>query len=61
MAQSVGRPTLGSSQVMISRFRGLEPRVGLLADRAEPALDSLSPSLCPSPTCAISVSLKINK
>ena len=29
---------------------GFEPRVGLCADSVEPVWNSLSPSLCPSPT-----------
>ena len=36
-----------------------KPRFVLCADRAKPAWDSLSPSLCPSPARALS--LKINK
>ena len=42
--------------------RGFEPRVGLCADSSEPdpALDSVSPSLCPFPTHALSLS-KINE
>ena len=59
MAQSVEHPILGFG--MISRFRGFEPRVRLCADSAEPAWDSLSLSLCPSPAYAVSLSLKINK
>ena len=45
---------------------GLEPRVGLCADSAEPAWDilslslslPLSPSLCSSPACVLSLSQK---
>ena len=36
---------LVSSQVMISQFCEFKPRVGLCADSAEPAWDSLSPLL----------------
>ena len=48
-AQSVERPT--SAQVMISQFVGSSPVSGsvLTAHSLEPALDSVSPSLCPSP------------
>ena len=52
---------LVAAQVMISRFPELEPHIGLHTDSAEPAWDPLSPSLCPSPTCAVSVSLIIHK
>ena len=38
------------AQVMISQVRGFKPCVGLCVDGAEPSWDSLSPSLCPSPT-----------
>ena len=59
VAQSVKHPT--SAQVTISRFVGLSPASGsvLTARSLEPASDSVSPSLlCPSPTCAVSLSLK---
>ena len=47
------------AQVMISfMVCEFEPRIGLCADSAEPAWDSLSLSLCPSPASALSVSLK---
>ena len=46
------------AQVMISRLRGFKPRLGLCADSTEPAWDPLSFSLGPSPTHAVSVSLK---
>ena len=36
-----------------------EPHIGLAAVSTEPTLDPLSPSLCPSPTCSLSFSLKI--
>ena len=39
-------------------IRGIKPRVGLCTDSAEPAWGSLSLSLCPSPACALSLSLK---
>ena len=49
MAQLVRRPT--SAQVMISQFMSLSPALGsvLTAQSLEPASDSVSPSLCPSP------------
>ena len=64
MAQSVKRQT--STQVMISQFVSLSPALGsvLTAMSLEPVLDSVSrsPSLCPSPAHALSLSVsKINK
>ena len=62
LAQSVEHLTW--AQVMISQFMGLSPALGsvLTAQSLEPALHSVSPSLCPSPACALSLSLsKINK
>ena len=58
VAQTVRRPT--SAQVTISWFAGSSPTSGsvLTAQSLEPALESLSLSLCPSPTSALS---KINK
>ena len=57
MALSVKPPT--SAQVMISRFVGSSPTVGsvLTAQSLEPASDSVSPSLCPSPVHALSLSV----
>ena len=51
---------LTSAQVMISWSVGLSPVSGsvLTAQSLEPALDSVSPSLCPSPGHALSLSLK---
>ena len=62
VAQLVKRPT--SAQVMISRFGSSSPTLGplLTAQSLEPASDSVSPCLCPSPGCSLSLSLsKINK
>ena len=62
VAQSVEPPT--SAQVMISRSVSSSPASGsaLPAGSLEPASDSVSPSLCPSPTPALSLSVsKINK
>uniref|UniRef100_A0A667G961 Adaptor protein, phosphotyrosine interacting with PH domain and leucine zipper 2 n=1 Tax=Lynx canadensis TaxID=61383 RepID=A0A667G961_LYNCA len=58
VAQSVKRPT--SPQDMMSRFVSLSPASGsvLSAQSLEPASDSVSSSFCPSPTCALSLSLK---
>ena len=65
MARSVQCPALdcGSGHDLI--VGGFELHIGLCADGAEPAWDSVSLSLCPSPprVCSLSVSLslKINK
>ena len=58
VAQSVKRLTL--AQGMISWFMGLSPASGsvLTAQSLEPASDCVSFSLCPSSTCALSLSLK---
>ena len=53
---------LGGSVGAASKFgsghdladRGFELRVGRCADSADPAWDSLSLALCPSPTCSVS-------
>ena len=60
MAQSVERPTL--AQVMISRLVSSSPVVGsvLTAQSLEPALDSVSPSLCPFPAHTLSLSLSLS-
>ena len=57
VAQSVKRLT--SAQVMISQSVGLSPMLGsvLTAWSPEPASDSVSPSLCPSPICVLSLFL----
>ena len=59
VAQSVKRPT--SAQVMISQFVSSSPASGsvLTAQSLEPASDSVSPSLCSSPTCTLSVCLSL--
>ena len=63
VAQSV--ECLTEAQVMTSQFMASSPVLDsvLTAQSLEPASDSVSLSLCPSPTCAlsVSVSLKINK
>ena len=61
VAQSVERLTL--AQVMISRFVSLSPALGsvLTAQSLEPASDSVSPSLYPSPTHALSLCLSLSK
>ena len=48
---------LVSTQLKNSWLHGLKPPIGLCIDSVEPAWNSLSTSLCPSPTCAVSVSL----
>ena len=61
VAQSIRHPTL--AQVMISLFMGSSPVSGCVptAQSLEPATDSVSPSLlCPSPACALTLSLKNN-
>ena len=57
VAPSVMRPTLDVSSDHDLPVCGIEPRVGLCADTAEPAWDSLSP---PAPS-QHALSLKINK
>ena len=55
---------LTSAQVTISRSVSSSPasRSGLMAQSLEPVSDSVSPSLCPSPVHALSLSVpKINK
>ena len=49
------------TQVMTSGFLGWNPYIRLCTDSMEPAWDSFSLSLCPSPAYALSLSLKINK
>ena len=62
MAQLVKHLTL--AQDMISQFVSSSPRYSfvLTAQSLEPVSDSVSPSLCPSPAHALSLSpAKINK
>ena len=58
VAQLVKWPT--SAQVMISLFMDSSPTLGsvLTAQSLEPASDSVSPSLCSSPVCALSLKNK---
>ena len=58
VAQSVKRLTL--AQVMISWFMSMSPALGsvLTAQSLEPALGSVSLSLCPSPTHTVFLSLE---
>ena len=64
MAQSVKHPTLGFSSGHDLAVHGFEPHVGLCADGAEPAWDSLSLSLSLSlsahPSLVLSLSKLIN-
>ena len=48
---------LVSAHVMISWLHGIKPRIGLCAGSAEPAWDSLSPSLSTPPSLVLSLSL----
>ena len=63
MAQLAKRPTPGFGSDHGLTFCEFEPHIGLHTDRAEPAWDSLSPSLSlfASPLLGLSVSLKMNK
>ena len=56
-AQSIKPRTLGFGSGHDLTVREFEPCIGLFTDSAEPAWESVTPSLCPSPT----LSLKINK
>ena len=63
-APGVKRPTLDLGSGHDLTVCGFQLHVGLCADGAEPAWDSQpcpSLSLCPSPACALSLALKINK
>ena len=55
-ARSVKCPTLGFGSGHISQFVSSSPAIGLCADGAEPAWDSLSPSLSTPPPLTLSVS-----
>ena len=59
VAQSVKHPT--SAQVTISWFTSLSPVLGSMrtAQSLEPASDSVSPSLCTSPTHTLPLSLSL--
>ena len=69
MAQSVKHPTPDFSSGHDLTVRGFEPCISLCTNSAEPAWDSLSPSLSAPPLLALfahawltlSLSLKINK
>ena len=66
MAQSVEPPTLDFLSGHDLSVREFQPHIGLHADSAEPAWDSLSPSLSAFPprvsacVLSLSLSLKIN-
>ena len=55
VAQSVKCPTLDFSSGHDLRVHGFEPCIGLCADIAEPAWDSLSPSLSAPPLLSLSL------
>ena len=58
VAQSVKHPTLDSSSSHNLMVLGFKPQVGFCADSTEPAWDSLSLSLCPSPLRMLFLSQK---
>ena len=60
VAQLVKPPTVGFGSSHDLVVRGFKSHIGLCADRAEPAWDSLFPSPCASPAHLLSLS-KINK
>ena len=62
VAQSVKHLTLDPGSGRELEVCGIKPCIWLHAASTEPAWDSLSPSLCPSPTCSLSLPLclKIN-
>ena len=63
VTQSVEGPTLGFGSGHDLTVHEFQPHIRLCADGVEPASDSVSPSLCPSPTCeharALSLSLSL--
>ena len=61
MAHSVQRLTLNFGSGSDLTAHRIEPRIGLCTGRAEPAWDSLSPSLSAPPLLTLYLSLKINK
>ena len=62
MAQSAKLPTLGFGSGHDLTVGEFEPRIRLYTDSAEPAWDSLSPSLsAPHPPPTLYLSLSINK
>ena len=61
VAQSVKHLTLGFSSRHDLTVCGFEPHIRLCADSTEPAWDSVSLSLCPSPALSLSLSFSQNK
>ena len=61
VAQSVKHLILDCGSAHDLRVHRFEPCIRLCADTAEPAWDSLSPSLSAPPLLALSLPLKINK
>ena len=59
MAHSVKRPTLDFGSGHGLTVRELKPHMGFCGDGAEPAWDSLSPSL--SAPCSLSLSLSLSQ
>ena len=61
MIQSVKYPTVDLSSGHDLTVHGIEPHIGLCTDTAEPAWDSLSPSLSAPPLFSLSLSKRIHK
>ena len=61
MAQLVNRLTLDLGSGHDLTVHEFELLIGLCADSAEPAWDSVSLSLFPSPTCYLSLKINRNK
>ena len=61
MAQSVKHSSLDFGSGLDLTVCDFEPRIGLCADSAEAAWNSLSPSLSAPPACVLTLSLKINQ
>ena len=57
VSQLVKRPTLDFSSGQDLRVLGFEPCARLCTNSVEPAWDSLSPSLCPSPAPSLVLTL----
>ena len=56
VVQSVNRPTLDHGSGHDLTVHEFELHTGFCTDGVEPAWDSVSPSLCSSPACALSLS-----
>ena len=60
-AQSVRQPTLDFDSGHDLTVCGIEPCLELCTDNTEPAWDSLSLSLCPSPAGSLPLSLSLSQ